>query len=262
LWSPQPPPNKKIARQPYYSLRHGKDDAWVILQKTTWTIPDQVSRPCLPLFLASPAGLSSSVRNPSVLPDAAQRSPSLTPPPSRHTLPQPPHTSPAMRRAPYFSRASSSSTRAEASIFPLWWRRCRGAARSPVVVTGWRFGFLLAATAPDFCWQPPLLLRPCAPAPSPTSCCCCRSKGGWKELEGGRLARRDRRRETFGSSRGRPAGGLLACLRCEREADGSSRGRPEGGQRREGRRRAAGEGRRELELEHGRPPSRWRRVEF
>jgi hypothetical protein len=89
-----------------------------------------------------------------------------------------------------------------------------------------------------------------------------RGGGGRKALEGGRLARRDRRRKTFGSSTGRPAGRLLPCLRCEREAGGSSRGRPAGGKRREGQRRAAGEGRRELKLKHGRPHSRWRRMRF
>jgi hypothetical protein len=93
--------------------------------------------------------------------------------------------------------------------------------------------------------------------------------GGWRKLEGGRPE----------GARGREAGkarstgdlweldreadwSLLPCLRSEREADGSSRGRSAGGQRHEGWQRMAGEGRWELELEHGRPPSRWRRTQF
>jgi hypothetical protein len=78
--------------------------------------------------------------------------------------------------------------------------------------------------------------------------------GGRKELKGARLARQDRRRETFGSSSGRPevclrvsdASGRLSVAREEdrREGSGSRNG---GG--------VAGEVWRELELEHGRPPS-------
>jgi hypothetical protein len=77
--------------------------------------------------------------------------------------------------------------------------------------------------------------------------------GGRKELEGTRLARQDRRWETFGSSSGRPEVYLHVS---DASGGGIYRQRPAGGQWLEERRRVAREVRRELELEHGRPPSR------